>query len=99
MAMHCFGVGPGWLSEAVARAAENENATLCNYHEGECSCGKGCRLYTCKMSREHWFYVDLDVGMNKRETEARVMKAVRSVATKKDLALLDASEEKNGDKK
>ena len=93
MSEYCFGSGPGWLSKAADRAAKREGAELAYHTDPECSCGYGCRPYTCPKSRRHWFAIPNRGFPFDQETEARVMAAVMAVATKKDLDLIAESDE------
>ena len=95
MSEYCFGGGSGWLSMAASRAAKKEGAELCNYTDAECLCGHGCRPHACKQSRRHWFAVPNRGWPYDQEAEARVMEAVKAAATKKDLALIAESEERD----
>jgi hypothetical protein len=75
--MHMFGLGTGWRSKADARIARKLGATLVNYTDASCNCGHGCRPYTCKRSRRHWFEVQ-NLGEPFNSDKAReVMDAVK----------------------
>jgi hypothetical protein len=87
MSEYCFGSGPGWLSKAADRAAKREGAELYNFTDAQCLCGHGCRPHACLESRRHWFAVPNRGFPFDQETEARVMAAVRAVATKRDKEL------------
>jgi len=55
MSEYMFGAGPGWLPEKANKIAKRNGATLVNYTDAQCNCGWGCRPYSCKKSRRHWF--------------------------------------------
>ena len=55
MSEYFFGLGPGWLPKRADKIARKHGAYLVNYTDAQCSCGYGCRPYTCKRSRRHWF--------------------------------------------
>jgi hypothetical protein len=55
MSEYFFGLGPGWLPKRADKIARKFDAYLVNYTDAQCNCGYGCRPYTCKQSRRHWF--------------------------------------------
>jgi hypothetical protein len=55
MSEHTFGLGPDWLGKKANEIARKHGATLVNYTDAQCNCGRGCRPHTCQKSRRHWF--------------------------------------------
>lgn len=47
--------GPGHLPKKARAIAENHDATLVNYTDPQCNCGRGCAISSCPRSRRHWF--------------------------------------------
>lgn len=52
---YMFGGGRGHLSRKADEIAGRHGASLCNYTDTSCTCGKGCRPHSCPKSRRHWF--------------------------------------------
>ena len=92
MRKYCFGIGSGWLSARAAKAAKREGAELCNFTDAECLCGRGCKPHTCPGSRRHWFEAYHYGSPFDQEAEARVMEAVKTTATPRDLKLIAESD-------
>lgn len=88
MSTHQFGLGKGHLSERARRAAKRAGATLVNYTGAQCSCGYGCRPYTCPKSARHWFESPNYGSPHDGQLASEVLAAIRQVATKTDRRLL-----------
>ena len=55
MAEHMFGLGKGWLPARASQIARRHDAEMVNYTDASCTCGHGCVVHECPMSRRHWF--------------------------------------------
>ena len=87
MSSYLFASGYGHFSARAEKAASAAGATLNNHTEPGCSCGRG-HTDGCPSQKRHWF-----VGPNygppfDQELAARVLAAVRQVATEADQKIL-----------
>lgn len=74
MSEYLFLTGSGHLPKRAARIARKYGATLVNYTDPQCTCGRGCAPSECKASRRHWF-----AGPNRGEPfDSRLSSAVAS---------------------
>lgn len=83
MSEYMFGTGPGHLNGRAECIAEKEGATLVNYTDAQCNCGYGCRPYTCKRSRRHWFTAPNRGEPFNGRIAQRVMRTLEAAASRR----------------